>query len=179
MISPAPETILLDIPSYEGKYAAGDDGHVYALKTYMNPSGEPRQLQDCYNPETGYAHVNLYDFNGKHKVVIVHNLIAKLFLPPKPRRRYTVNHKDLNKRNNNPDNLEWMTTKQNTHHFLNLNPEFGRGEKHPTHKLTEAGVREIRAEQGTTTRRILAARHGVARLTISNVWGRQSWRHVK
>lgn len=53
-----------------------------------------------------------------------------------------------------------------------------RGEQLPQAKLTEALVREIRANREGLTAREQAARHGVTVRAIEAVRSYQNWRHV-
>lgn len=70
----------------------------------------------------GYLRVNLRKGNIKYEkphVASVHRLVAEAFLERIPGKDY-VNHKDLNKENNNVKNLEWCTAKENSQHvYLN------------------------------------------------------------
>jgi hypothetical protein len=107
----------------------------------------------------------------------VHDLVAVAFLGPKEEGMH-VNHKDATKTNNTPENLEYVTRKQNMEHAaaLGLLPH---GEDHPQAKLTEDGVSRLRADRasGMSYSRI-ARKHGVA---ISHAWQicqHNSWRHV-
>ena len=70
----------------------------------------------------GYLRVNLRKGNIKYEkphVASVHRLVAEAFLERISGKNY-VNHKDLNKENNNVENLEWCTAKENSQHvYLN------------------------------------------------------------
>lgn len=63
-----------------------------------------------------YMIVLLYK-NGRRKRFYVHRLVAEAFCEKKGDRIF-VNHKDLNKYNNNSSNLEWVTAKENRIHYL-------------------------------------------------------------
>ncbi len=49
---------------------------------------------------------------------LVHNIICTAFHGPKPSKSHVVNHIDYNKSNNKPENLEWVTQRQNVIHSL-------------------------------------------------------------
>lgn len=61
-----------------------------------------------------YDQVDLYK-DGKRTTKRVHILVAEAFVP-NPDNKPEVNHKDGNKRNNNADNLEWVSHKENCEH---------------------------------------------------------------
>ncbi len=66
-----------------------------------------------------YVYVTLYPDIGKQKPLRLHRLVATLFCPNE--NNYTVvNHKDGNTMNNNADNLEWVTSRQNTQHAATI-----------------------------------------------------------
>lgn len=48
----------------------------------------------------------------------IHRLELETFNPIDDMKKYYVNHKDLNKQNNNLSNLEWVSAKENTHHYF-------------------------------------------------------------
>lgn len=63
----------------------------------------------------GYLVVELWK-KSKRKRVKVHRLVAQAFIP-NPDDLPQVNHKDMNKKNNNIENLEWITNRDNCIHY--------------------------------------------------------------
>ena len=62
----------------------------------------------------GYLRVNLCN-NNIRKTRTIHRLVALAFIE-NPNNCLTVNHKDGNKKNNMVENLEWVTSQENTKH---------------------------------------------------------------
>ena len=102
-----------DIEGYECLYQVSSLGNVKSLPRETN-----NQFSWCeriLNPgkdKNGYLHVVLCN-DGKTKTYKVHRLVANAFIP-NPKNLPEVNHKDEDKTNNKVDNLEWMTSKENT-----------------------------------------------------------------
>ena len=65
----------------------------------------------------GYLQVNLC--NGIATKGVIHRLVAIAFLD-NPENKPQVNHKDGNKLNNNVNNLEWVTSLENTRHSIEV-----------------------------------------------------------
>lgn len=64
----------------------------------------------------GYFDVSLvYNEKGDRMPFRIHRLVALKYLE-NPENYNIVNHKDLNKQNNNLENLEWVTVSLNTQH---------------------------------------------------------------
>lgn len=66
---------------------------------------------------TGYLRVNIM-VEGKHKTVSSHRIVCSAFHGAPPYEKAQVNHKDGNKKNNKPDNLEWCTGAENQRHAI-------------------------------------------------------------
>ena len=66
----------------------------------------------------GYLKVRLWDGVRYHNR-FVHRLVAQVFVP-NPMNKPQVNHKDGNKKNNNIDNLEWVTQSENMRHCFDV-----------------------------------------------------------
>lgn len=63
----------------------------------------------------GYLCVELWK-NRKRKRIKIHRLVAIAFIPNTDNLPQ-VNHKDLNKENNNVENLEWISNRDNCLHY--------------------------------------------------------------
>lgn len=99
-----------DIEGYEGVYQISTLGRVRRLP-HGNSLGRIRKPRAAPN---GYLYVVLSK-NNIAKTIRIHREVAKAFIP-NPRHLQTVNHKNLNKRDNRVENLEWMTEKDNILH---------------------------------------------------------------
>ena len=68
------------------------------------------------NHSEGYLQIGLHK-NGKVKIFKIHRLMAMVFMPKLyTNSKLVINHKDLNKKNNNLENLELITQKENILH---------------------------------------------------------------
>ena len=94
-------------------YEIYEDGRIYSH--FTNKYLKFRTDKD------GYLNVSLvYNKQGNRMPFRVHRLIALKYLE-NVENLNIVNHKDLNKQNNNVDNLEWATVALNTQHGYNYN----------------------------------------------------------
>lgn len=108
------EEVWKDIVGYEGRYQVSNFGNVKSLN-YRAVKGREHSLSKKHH-HTGYDIVMLC--NGSvYKNKAVHSLVAEAFIP-NPRSLPCVNHIDGNKRNNNVENLEWISHKENTRHAI-------------------------------------------------------------
>lgn len=98
-----------DVKGFEGLYKISDDGKVYSVR--RNIILKPKV--DRY----GYYRVTLW--NGKNNYRTIHRLVAEAFID-NPNELPVVNHKDMNKKNNKVENLEWCSVRENTiHAYIN------------------------------------------------------------
>lgn len=104
-----------DIEGYEGRYAVTEYGEVFAY-TRMRLSKNNVPIVVWEHPlkkvdHHGYDFVCLYK-EGHRKFCSVHRLVANAFIG-NPDNLPQVNHKDLNRKNNHVDNLEFVTCRDN------------------------------------------------------------------
>ncbi len=99
--------IYKDVIGYEGIYKVSNLGNVKSFKF-----GKEKQIK-LYKNTNGYLRVNLR-INGIQKTRIVHQLVAESFLNHKRCGfELVINHIDLDKTNNNLQNLEIVTQREN------------------------------------------------------------------
>ena len=114
------EEIWLPIKGYEGIYEISSCGNVRSLDRWINTSpkfGSRRKIKGKQLTPVntaGYNGVSLMK-DGKTYRAYIHRLVAETFIPNSKNRK-EVNHKDFNRKNNNVENLEWVTHKENIQH---------------------------------------------------------------
>src|SRR5262249_26053802 len=106
--------------------------------------------------------------------------VALAFLGPPPFKK-NVNHKDGQKKNNNLDNLEYLSQKDNLAHARRLGlikPVNRRGENNPNAKLSAKQVKIIRENRAKKlSAKIIAYTFCISPTTVYHVC-RKTWRHV-
>lgn len=132
----------------------------------------------------GYVH-----FPHKGKAVYIHKIIAQYFVPQPflpllKGDKMIVNHIDGNKKNNNYENLEWVTYSQNTRHAYETGLEkISYGENHHTHKFTIQDIKFIREHYKKRDKNYnsgaLGRMFNVDPSTIRDIVKRKTWKEVK
>lgn len=105
-----------DAPGYEGYYQVSSYGNVRSVDRYIVRSDGVKQFRKsklmAKTPNTdGYLTVHLAK-DGVQKRIGIHILVAKAFVDGYAE-GLEVNHKDFDRTNNVPENLEWMTHSEN------------------------------------------------------------------
>jgi hypothetical protein len=125
----------------------------------------------------GYPTISI-KIEGKRKHLSIHRLVALAFVP-NPNNLPWVNHKDGNKANNNPENLEWCTPSYNLYHAykIGLQP---RGSKKFSAKLDELQVRTIKSLQADSnlSHVQIANYFKVSAKTIGSIAQGKKWKHI-
>jgi len=103
--------IWKDVKGYEGRYRVSNLGRVISLITENRKTSIFLKLS---LKTTGYYQVTLTK-NKIQKTYLVHSLVVNAFIL-NPENKPHVNHIDKNKRNNNTNNLEFVSVRENTSH---------------------------------------------------------------
>jgi len=138
------------IKGWDGIAEISNLGRVKVLARSANfiKNGKPQKcflgekIVSPYVAKNGYLTI-AFMVNKVRKKVLVHRAVSHAFVEGYFEGA-TVNHIDGNKLNNTPENLEWMSSSDNSKHEWAIGLVDLRGEKHPSHKLTAKQVRIIR-----------------------------------
>lgn len=112
------EEIWRPVNGYEGRYEVSNYGRVKSLQRtiYRKDSDKVHytQKEKILKPTlTNYGYLRINLCNGvSYKSKFVHVLVAEAFIP-NPNNYPIINHKDENKQNNIPENLEWCSYQYN------------------------------------------------------------------
>ena len=83
-------------------YWTSNKGRIKSLRGYNAIILKP------YKTHNGYHRVDIIE-SGQRRSYLCHRLIAACWLPLPEKINYQLHHKDFNKNNNAPDNLEWLS----------------------------------------------------------------------
>lgn len=158
------------IDGYDGLYRVSDGGDVQSCHV-RGGRGRRGDWWSLSQPKdsNGYALVYLWDKSKGRIRRLVHQVVAEAFLGAKPSNWSATNHKDGNKSNNTPGNLEWTTRAENMRHAW-------RTGLCKAQKLTPSDVREIRSCGGTDT--ATAKRFGISQVMATRIRAGKAWRGV-
>lgn len=114
--------IWKDIDGYEDIYQISTFGRVKRLagivhNGYRSGFEEEKMMKLSFDKD-GY-HILGLSKNGKHKMLRVHQLVLKAFVP-NPEGKPIGNHIDGNKTNNHVNNLCWSTVAENNDHAYEI-----------------------------------------------------------
>lgn len=111
-------------------------------------------------------------------ILTAHRLVWEAVNGPIPADK-EINHIDGVKTHNWITNLELVTRSENIQHAYRTGLKSNRGERHPSHRLSDVAVREIRKLRASgVPAKELAAQFGVTRRAICDVILRKTWAHV-
>lgn len=91
-------------------YTVYDDGRIFGHKK--------KKYLKANTINYGYQQVTLCRDKSRRSL-LVHRVIAYVFLPKPPSKDHQINHKNLNKSDNSVSNLEWVTPSENMYHMYN------------------------------------------------------------
>lgn len=173
------EETWYDIPEWENQYQISSNLRVRSLDRIHKGNKKNRfckgKILSVAITWNGYHTVKFQEL-GKTKTMYIHRLVA-LAMIPNPENKKEVNHKDGNKDNNHPTNLEWATRLENIEHaFKNGLIKTSVGVEQSRTKLTEEQVKYVlSSDKGE---RVLGRELGMSHTSISSIRLGKSWNHI-
>ncbi len=172
-----------DIKGYEKQYQVSSFGRIKSLSRIVNletRQGIRERIRVLGTNPKGYSVISLCSGHCESKTVTVHRVVANAFIS-NVNNLPEINHINLIKQDNQINNLEWVTSKQNTHHSWMVgkrNP--ASGEKHGMAKLTNNQVSNIREmyNTGKFTQWELAKTFGVYQGAIYSIINYITWKNI-
>lgn len=174
------------IPALGGHYFVGSDGSIHRI-TEIKPSINKRRGSNAY------AIVSLFDTDGRKYYTTVHRIVASCFIGPRPE-GLVIDHVDGNKLNNSSDNLEYVTSKENTRRAYAMGTrkpnrelmlrlaEINRGSRSKNRKFTDDQAIEIigKYKEGKSSMKKLGEQYGCDAVTIFNmIHGKDCYQYIK
>lgn len=170
-----PGELWKEVPEAAGRYYVSTLGRLLTIA--WKGTSQARVMKPALDP-CGYMRTMIVR-DGRTRTIKIHRLVAQTFLP-NPANLSDVNHINGIKSDNRPENLEWMSRKQNMQHAFRTGLQHIRGVSNPACILTEAQVLEIRSKHQPRiyTREVLATEYGVSLPTIKDILRGATWKHL-
>lgn len=177
-----PGEVWKAVRGYEDRYEVSNLGRIKSLPfalelmtrwgslTTRHTAEKVMSLQVAKN---GYVMVHL-KVGGQRVAKYVHRLVCEAFHGAPPVPRMEVAHGDGSRANNRASNLRWVTSSENSQDMIRHGRSI-RGNRHPTRKLNENAVRQIRSLRNAERDSEFAKRYGVTKGTIRRVRLGHSW----
>jgi predicted XRE-type DNA-binding protein len=132
--------------------------------------------------QKGYLKI-MFTANGNRMAVYAHRVVWMVLNHAEIPEGLEVNHKDGNKRNNHPDNLEVITREGNIRHSFDVlghRTKEQRGEANTSARLTAEQIVQIRrfCTDKLMTQEQIAAMYGVTQRSVSDIHWRRTWKHI-
>lgn len=147
------------LPGYDNKYLATKDGDIFSLK------GKKKKMEGKITKK-GYREITI-SHNGKNIHVLVHKIIAELFLGRR-KKGFKIDHKDGNKLNNAFSNLEYVTNRENI--------ERARDNGLLKNKLSKKDIIKIKEMSKKISMKEIAEKFGVTPSAISKILNNKRWK---
>lgn len=170
------DVVDLRVIPFAKDYAITPSGRVFSRRIKWTSGQEWREMKPQLQ-NTGYHSIFLRTDTCGVRSYSVHVLVLTVFVGERPN-GYHAAHLDGNRANSVLENLRWVTRRENQSH-MRLHGTALLGEKNHIAKLTTADIPNIR--EGLSSRtplRILSAKYGVARQTLTDIRFGRTWNHV-
>ncbi len=154
---------------YAGCFEIDADGSIWRVGRMRLGSVRPCVRRRAENKAPQYLQVRVV-LDGKRIHALAHRVVWAYFNGPIPDGA-VINHKNGNKRDNRPENLEPVSPSENVSHAHSCGLIDQRGQRNPASRISDADVARMRLEyaNGGITQQQLATRHGISFQAVSRI----------
>lgn len=162
-----------DVVGFEDYFMVSNTGKVWSKRTN-------KELKQ-YKVKSGYMTIStrIGGRSGKLYGLRIHRLVAEAFIP-NPEGKPHVNHKNLDKKDNNLTNLEWVTASENVVHYYSSVESSGGSRKYAARHLSsdEASfIRQVYVPRDPVYgARALSRRFGIPHSSILSILNFKTYR---
>lgn len=147
------------VPGYEkAGYEASTRGRIRKHSSTALKLLTPTMRNHNTGVSGKYLRVDLYDGEGRHKTLAVHTIVALTFHGSPASPSLQVAHLNGDSLDNRPENLAWVTAKENSSHQL-VHGTRPYGDKHPNAKICRYAmllIHHLIHQEGWTGARVSA-----------------------
>lgn len=177
------QEVWLPVFGYNGLYEVSNNGLVRSIPT--SRSGDSRFIRKTIyilkfrKHHKGYLEVKLTGVEtGSAKIYKAHRVVAQAFIP-NPSNLPEINHINGVKTDNRVENLEWVTTKENSLHAWETGLITNKGEGSGMSKLTNLYVIDICNRYNNKEKpKVIARTYNIAPRTVWSIATKRTWRHI-
>lgn len=177
------DEIWKPVVGYEENYEVSNKTIIRRTKESSQKRYKKGHILKPWICRKGYFYVRLYKSSGSKNIAVA-RIMAMAFIGM-PQKGQEVNHKDGIKLNNEPENLEWITHKENQQHMSRVlgykPPKLDtRGQKNGHAKLTENLVRKIKKllQEKRLSQGEIGKIFNIKQATVSNIKTGKLWSHI-
>lgn len=170
--------VITKCPTIRCNYFISDYGR---MKSVEKATEKERLLKGSELKRSGHLTLNMHLQEKKMQNVYVHKFVAENFVEREREDQTFLIHKDLNKKNNYYQNLQWVSREELTQWQKDNGVYDINKKKRASHvKMTESKVRllKTRLKEGKTKRKILAKSFGISTMQLSRIERGENWGHV-
>lgn len=148
----------------------------YMDRYMVSSDGRIARIMKCREYPNGYKYVSLTREKFVSDNLLVHDLVARSFVGPRPDGHH-INHVDGVKTHNHFSNLQYVTRSQNIRHAIDIGL-IKVGEDHYAAKLSAFNAMSIRFAQGIGSSAQVAKIFGVSPSTVTAIWRGEIWKSL-
>jgi hypothetical protein len=125
--------------------------------------------------DRGYCFMDLRFDDGRKKTKRLHHIVMEAFVGERPN-GFQVNHRNRIKTDNRLENLEYVTSEQNVHHFMNW-PGVHHGRPR---RLTESqALKAIELQKEGLKPKEISSRLGIPTKYLTPALYAKTWKHLR